>query len=90
MPLEGDGYVDEGEEIREEISELNRQVATYPGKPSDSQTQRLAVLSGKVSKVESSFKTLTGEKMNAINSLLEKAEMKKLEMETMETFLEKS
>ncbi len=54
VALEGDFYVDEGSNIREEISTLYLNVSFYPGKPSQSQIDKTKYL-------ETQMETLTGE-----------------------------
>ncbi|MBX2816903.1 MAG: hypothetical protein KTR24_12935 [Saprospiraceae bacterium] len=56
VSLDGDFYVNEGEEaIREEISQLYLGVSTYPGKPSDRQIQKAAMLAEAFSEVKSTY-----------------------------------
>ena len=61
VALEGDFYVDEGEALREEISELYLRVSSYPGKPSDRQLKKTAELEGKMEKVKEQFKSFSME-----------------------------
>lgn len=73
VALDGDFYVDESEQLRERISELYGQISGYPGRPSDSQLQRLEVLAGEMAKVEDQYKNMTEAELQAINEELEKA-----------------
>jgi len=54
--LEGDFYVDEGEEaIREDISTLYLGLSQYPGKPSDGQIRKTKLLEKRFAEVVQKF-----------------------------------
>lgn len=55
VSLEGDFYVDEGSNIREEISTLYLNVSQYPGKPSDSQIKKIELLETRMAAVNRKF-----------------------------------
>jgi hypothetical protein len=61
VALEGDFYVDSGEALREEISELYLRVSSFPGKPSDRQLKKTAELRDKMEKVKSQFSSFSME-----------------------------
>ena len=87
VALGGDFYVDEGEQIRERISDLYRQISTYPGKPSNSQIQRTEVLIRNMKVVEAQFKEFTSPKLNKINALLEENELVTIKIKSKKEFL---
>ena len=53
--LGGDGYVDEEEKIREEITEIYRLVSTYPGKPTDTQIAKTESLQQRMNDISEKF-----------------------------------
>ncbi len=89
VALGGDFYVDEGEQIRERISDLYRQVSTYPGRPSNSQILRTEVLTRDMKDAEARFNEFTGPKLDKINTLLEKQGLVKIEIKTKEAYLKR-
>ncbi len=58
VALEGDFYVDSGEEIRERVSDLYRLVISYPGRPSESQLARTEILEEETAEGGSRFAQL--------------------------------
>jgi hypothetical protein len=88
VALEGDFYVDEDEKIRERISNLYRQVSSYPGRPSDSQMKRTDVLSLEMDKIENEFNDLINENLSDLNDHLLKNKLKKITIQTKEKFLQ--
>ncbi|RMG24104.1 MAG: hypothetical protein D6730_13190 [Bacteroidetes bacterium] len=87
VALEGDFYVDESEQIRERISDLYRQVSTYPGRPSDSQIERTDVLEAEMQQIQTRFEELTGPSMEKINKLLVRAKLEPISLQSREAFL---
>lgn len=67
VALEGDFYVDEGEEIRERVSELYRLVSSYPGRPSKSQIKRAEELLKETKAKIARFEALTDQRLTALN-----------------------
>ncbi|MGB0523606.1 MAG: WD40/YVTN/BNR-like repeat-containing protein [Flammeovirgaceae bacterium] len=89
VALEGDFYVDEGEQIRERISDLFRQVSQYPGKPSESQLTRTAVLSKDMAEVDTQFTAIVKNQLPKINKALERASLSTIQLPSFEDFLSK-
>lgn len=73
VAMGGDFYVDEGEEIRERVSDLYRLVISYPGKPSESQMQRTVSLEREIAERELRFNELTEEGLTGVNEMLTNA-----------------
>ncbi|GJM35248.1 MAG: hypothetical protein DHS20C18_42490 [Saprospiraceae bacterium] len=86
VSLDGDFYVDEGEMIRERVSNLYRQVSSYPGRPSDSQVKRTDVLDRDVKAVQQRFDVILANDLMEINKKLTKREAKGIEYPTFEAF----
>ena len=82
----GDFYVDEEERIRETISNLYRQVSSYPGKPSNSHLMRTKILEDRFDEVRSRFDTFIQNDFNETNNALEGAGLQKIKIETLEEF----
>lgn len=89
VALEGDFYVDEGEQIRERISQLYMKVSQYPGKPSQSQLVEAERLKTAMDQVKVQFDQRIGSEVAAINTLLEKADRSALTWDSEETFFSK-
>lgn len=87
VAMGGDGYVNEGEAIRERISNLYRQVASYPGKPSNSQIERTNVLENDMQEIASTYNEMWEGDIAKINKSLSKKELKTIEVESKEDFL---
>ena len=90
VALGGDFYVDEDEEmIGELISQLYRYVSSYPGRPSDSQIDRVKVLSDKMDQVKEKFDALVTLNLTKINERLQKDEIQPITFMNKEEFMEK-
>ncbi len=89
VALEGDFYVDEGEQIRERISQLYMKVSQYPGKPSQSQLTEAERLKTAMDQVKVQFDQRMGSEVAAINTLLEKADQPALTWDSEEVFFSK-
>jgi len=87
VSLEGDMYVDEEEKIREKISNLYRQVSSYPGKPSESQMNRTDILENEMRIIETQFIEIQKEELARINRILEKNELISINFKSKEEFL---
>jgi photosystem II stability/assembly factor-like uncharacterized protein len=90
VSLGGDFYVDEGEQLRERISELFLQISNYPGKPSESQLDRVHVLTQELAEVEKQFQALSTKKIAAVNKQLAQANLDEVKLQTMQEFLDSS
>lgn len=73
VAMEGDFYVDSGEEIRERISDLYRRVSQYPGRPSASQVAESERLMNKMKQVQADFDTNLANEVATLNTYLTKA-----------------
>lgn len=86
VSLEGDMYVNEGEEaIREEISTLYLAIGNFPGKPSERQLKKAALLAKQFQDVKAQFKEHENQ-AKMINADLQKAELKQLNWKTLEEY----
>jgi photosystem II stability/assembly factor-like uncharacterized protein len=86
VSLEGDGYVNEGESLREKISQLYLGISGYPGKPSSRQVDRAGQLLAELDEAQATYDNLV-EQLDAINEQLERAELKPIALQTMEDYL---
>ena len=87
VALGGDGYVNEGEAIRERISNLYRQIISYPGRPSNSQIERAKVLENDMKEIEVTFNEILNGDVAKMNKSLAKKELKTIEISSKEDFL---
>lgn len=83
---EGDGYVNEDERLRERISDLYRQVSSYPGRPTNSHLQRTESLAQAVVQVENTLARLKAQ-MDGLNPQLVKLGLNALAPLSLEEFL---
>lgn len=84
---EGDYYVNESEQLHEKISDLYRQVSSFPGKPSSSQLKRLDILAGELEALNTSSKELLEVRLAEVNRWLVKADRKAITYASMEDFM---
>lgn len=89
VSLEGDFYVDSGQALREKISDAFGKVVRFPGKPTDSQIKLADKLAEEMKQVDTKFKELTGSRLQSLNTQLEKADLKKMEVQSFGDFLKK-
>lgn len=87
VALEGDFYVDEGERVMERISDLYRQVSSYPGRPSQSQVMRTEMLAAEMGQVQKDFENLARKRMEQLNQELVAANFKPISIRSKEEFL---
>ncbi|MCB9282962.1 MAG: hypothetical protein H6563_02725 [Lewinellaceae bacterium] len=87
VSLEGDFYVDEDANIREDISTLYLAISQYPGKPSDRQLAKATELEQKMAEVQAKFDAFL-ERMAALNAELEKAGLEPMKVKTIGEYLE--
>ncbi len=87
VALGGDGYVDEGEQIAERVSDTYRQVSSYSGRPTDSQMKRTVLLEQEIEKIEMGFKALLDKDLALLNKALAAAKLSPITYKTMEVFL---
>jgi hypothetical protein len=88
VSLEGDFYVDEGSNIREEISTLFLGVSQYPGKPTAAQQKKLKQVSDRMEKVEAKFNEFNNRRQQ-LNELLQQAKQPTIEINTFEEYMSK-
>jgi hypothetical protein len=87
---DGDFYVDEGSIlIREKISKLYFGISNYPGKPSQSQLEKIAELEIEMAEMKSKFESLLKE-LEKYNSALTKEELATISVMTFEEYKKKS
>lgn len=86
----GDFYINTEQMLGERIGELYGQVLGFPGKPSNSQLERIKVLRDLMAKSIAQIKILTEAKLNALNENISKAGGAKIGVLTQEEFRSKS
>ncbi|NRB47345.1 MAG: hypothetical protein HRU41_06700 [Saprospiraceae bacterium] len=84
---EGDYYVNESEQLHERISDLYRQVSSFPGKPSSSQLQRLDLLQGELKTLNAEADALLQEQLVEVNKWLAKADRDAITFSSVEEFM---
>ncbi len=89
VALEGDGYVNEGEELAERISDTYRQISSYPGRPSQSQIDRTDLLAKDLAEAQRQFDGLLNQDIVALNKELEKAKLTTITYDTFQQFKER-
>ena len=87
VAMGGDFYVDEGEELRERVSDLYRLVLSYPGRPSESQLSRAEILLAETAGTKIEFEELSGEPLAALNKKLAENDASPVELNSREAFL---
>ena len=87
VALEGDFYVDSGEEIYERISDLYRQISGYPGRPSDSQLSQAKTLERNLEDLNKAFQQIVEQDLAGLNKGLEKAKVQRLTIPEKADFL---
>ncbi|MEL6275673.1 MAG: hypothetical protein AAFU03_11265, partial [Bacteroidota bacterium] len=86
--LDGDGYVDEGSKIREELGELYYTIGTFPGRPTASQLAEIDRLVAAMEEVQNEFKALLDGSITELNTNLQKAELRPISWPEKEAFLQ--
>ncbi len=86
VALGGDFYVNSGEEIREQVSDLYRLISSYPGRPSDSQLKRTEMLGNQLEEIQQRFQAFQKEQLAEVNAALEKANLEAIQWMTWEDF----
>ncbi|MCB0635314.1 MAG: hypothetical protein KDC54_01780, partial [Lewinella sp.] len=87
VSLEGDGYVNESEKLRELISGVYTNVSQYPGRPSQSQIDETDRLQGELDGVRGWLDALLANEVTAFNVDLEKAGQEPVSWPSQEDFL---
>ncbi len=83
----GDGYVNEDEALREELSDIYRQVSSFPGKPTNTQLQLTAQMEKSIGDLEKRVETMLQADVAALNTMLDKAGLGAVTHKTFEEFL---
>ncbi len=89
VSTEGDGYVNEDERLVEQLGDIYRQVSTFPGKPTDSQVRRAALIEKSINEFQSRIQSTVNNQIKAVNDQLGKLGMAKLTYPTKEEFMSK-
>ncbi len=85
VSLEGDFYVDEGENLREEISTLYLWISNYPGRPTDGQLRKTDLLEQRLGKVEQRFEDYR-KTMERLNEQLQSAGLQPIAIKSFEAY----
>ncbi len=88
VSLEGDGYVADGEELYERISNLYRLVSGFPGRPSDSQVARTDALEQEMIALDQEIEAFLGKELKTANAALTAAGFANLAYPEKTAFLE--
>lgn len=83
----GDGYVNEDEALREQLSDLYRQVTSFPGKPTDTQIKLTEQMTNSVLQQREFLNNLLNKDVKTLNQQLIKAQKSTIAVKTMEEFL---
>ncbi len=87
VSLEGDFYIDEGANIREDISTLYLGISQFPGRPSERQLSKTAELEGKMGEVQQKYDAFVA-RMEAMNAELQKSGVENIRVKTLAEYLE--
>lgn len=87
VALDGDGYVNESERLRESISNLYLKVSQYPGIPSGSQLNEAERLSQALYEVDMAFQQKLSNEVANLNTALARADQQLIEWDSEEAFL---
>jgi len=85
--LGGDGYVNEEEKIREEISESYRLISNYPGKPTDTQIAQVNLLQSKMDNVQQQYENIAMQ-LDTWNKKFTKLGIDTIKPDSKESFLQ--
>jgi photosystem II stability/assembly factor-like uncharacterized protein len=85
---DGDFYVASGEHLREEMSRTYSAIVGYPGKPADTQIDRLKYFEGEVVKVQTKLDSYIAQ-MTKLNETIAKAGKTAITIKTLKEYLEK-
>jgi len=82
----GDFYVANEERMTERVAELYGSINSYPGKPGQSQLDRVKGLEDEVAAVRKKFDELKGPKLEKLNSALSKSNLNALKVKSEDEF----
>jgi hypothetical protein len=83
----GDGYVNEDEALREELSDVYRQVSTFPGKPTRTQLDLSSKMEKTIAAVEARMESMLSTDIAAVNTQLSKQKLSTINNPSLEEFL---
>ncbi|MBX2929257.1 MAG: hypothetical protein KF852_15595 [Saprospiraceae bacterium] len=83
----GDGYVDEDEALREELSDIYRQISSFPGKPTGTQLQLTTKMEQAIGELEKRVESMLQTEVVALNTMLTKANLGAVTYKTFEAFM---
>ncbi len=89
VSTEGDGYVNEDERLVEQLGDLYRQVSTFPGKPTDSQVNRAALIEKSIDAFQKRIQSVLDTQVKTLNGQLAKLGRSLLSFPAKEEFLSK-
>ncbi len=89
VSTEGDGYVNEDERLVEQLGDLYRQVSTFPGKPTDSQVNRAALIEKSIDEFQKRIQSVLDTQVKTLNGQLAKSGRSLLSFPAKEEFLSK-
>ncbi|MCU0398020.1 MAG: hypothetical protein MUC73_07945 [Cyclobacteriaceae bacterium] len=82
----GDFYVATEERLTERVAELFGSVNSYPGRPGNSQLQRIETLKDEINQVRLKFEELSKARLDKINSALAKSKINAIKVKSVEEF----
>lgn len=88
VSLEGDFYVVEGSNLREDISKLYLAVSGYPGRPSQGQFQQIQELKERMTQAEKQFKAFADQVAELNDRLKASGLSDRIDIQTFEEYLE--
>ncbi len=83
----GDGYVNEDEALREELSDVYRQVSSFPGKPTNTQLLLTAKMEKAINDLDGRVQSMLLSDVASLNVLLAKARLESITHKTFEEFM---
>ncbi|NJL73754.1 MAG: hypothetical protein HC892_00680 [Saprospiraceae bacterium] len=88
VSLEGDFYIDESANLREDISTLALNISSFPGKPSESQLAKTEELNQRLQEVQRQFDGFKSQ-LESINKYLQQSQLAPVQLSTFEEFKKK-
>lgn len=88
LSLDGDGYTDEKTFLREELGNIYLAIASFPGRPSDSQVKETTRLIGEVDRVGDEVADILNIAKTQLNPQLEKRSLDLLNWKEKQAFLD--
>ncbi len=84
----GDGYVNEDEALREELSDLYRQVVSFPGRPTQTQLMLTDKMQNTIQALDAHVQDMLNGEVATLNLLLSKARKANITHKTFEAFMQ--